>query len=87
MRRCRLNIGDKVQAEIIDNLKPSLYQTTPKHTEKKNKLKIVCTWIPYKQPPLSSWGFITECLKLKKSSRFSIWPRSKNEMPSAYVEQ
>ena len=33
MRRCRLDIGDKVQAEIIDNLKPSLYQTTPKHTE------------------------------------------------------
>ena len=41
MRRCRLDIGDKVQAEIIDNLKPSLYQTTPKHTEKNNKLKII----------------------------------------------
>ena len=36
MRRCRLDIG-----EIIDNLKPSLYQTTPKHTEKNNKLKIM----------------------------------------------
>ena len=41
MRRCRLDIDDKVQAEIIDNLKPSLYQTTSKHTEKNNKLKIV----------------------------------------------
>ena len=26
MRRCRLDIGGKIQAGIIDNLKPSLYQ-------------------------------------------------------------
>ena len=41
MRRFRLHIGGNIQPEIIDNLKTSLYQTTPKHTGKNNKQKIV----------------------------------------------
>ena len=41
MRRFRLHIGGNIQPEIIDNLKTSLYQATPKHTGKNNKQKIV----------------------------------------------
>ena len=34
MRRCRLDIGGKIQAGIIDNLKPLLYQIPRKIQEK-----------------------------------------------------
>ena len=39
MRRFRLRIGGNIQPEIIDNHKTSLYQTTPKHTGKKQQTK------------------------------------------------
>lgn len=66
MRRCRLDIGGKIQAGIIDNLKSSLYQIP---REKNNKQKQLYSQIPYKQPPIASSGLIAGCLKLQKSSR------------------
>ena len=36
MRRCRLDIGGKIQAGIIDNLKSSLYQIPREKTTNKN---------------------------------------------------
>ena len=41
MQRCRLDIGGKIQAEIIDNLKPLLYQIPRNIQEKTTKKTIV----------------------------------------------
>ena len=46
---------------------------TPKNTGKNNKQKQLYSRIPYKQPPITSSGFIAGCLKLQKSSRQFIW--------------
>ena len=69
MRRCRLDIGGKIQAGIIDNLKPSLYQIPRNMQEKTTNKKQLYSRIPYKQPPITSSGLIAGCLKLQKSSR------------------
>ena len=41
MQRCRLDIGGKIQAEIIDNLKPLLYQI-PRNIQEKTTKKNNC---------------------------------------------
>ena len=41
MRRCRLDVGGKIQAGIIDNLKPSLYQI-PRNMQEKTTNKNNC---------------------------------------------
>ena len=41
MRRCRLDVGKKIQAGIIDNLKPSLYQI-PRNMQEKTTNKNNC---------------------------------------------
>ena len=86
MRRFRLHRGGKIQAGIIDNLKPSLYQIPRNIQEKNNKQKQLYSQIPYKQPPLASSRLITGCLKLQMSSQRLICPHGKNKMPSAYVK-